>query len=112
MNVHGLRDVNSRHNDSRNNLAVRRPQQDMNMFQDMDPLTVENLRAAETHKVLFISGNRRMKNPKEENYFDMLKDLCCPTFKCLSFTTLVLIVTLAMYIVELSMGLNKAGSFL
>lgn len=42
----------------------------------------------------------------------MLKDLCCPTFKFLSFTTLVLIVTTVMYIVELSVGLNKAGSFL
>ena len=78
----------------------------------MDPLTVNNIRAAETHKVLFISGNRRIKNPKDENYFDMLKDLCCPTFKCFSFTTIVLVVTLVMYIVELSMGLNKAGSFL
>ncbi len=53
-----------------------------------------------------------MKNPKDENYFDMLKDLCCPTFHCLSFTTVVLIATLVMYIVELSMGLNKAGEFL
>jgi rhomboid protease GluP len=78
----------------------------------MDPLTVDNIRATETHKVLFISGNRRMKNPKDENYFDMLKDLCCPAFKCFSFTTIVLIVTLVMYVVELSMGLNKAGSFL
>ena len=114
MNLHGMRDVQGRsNNDTRNNLApIRRPQQDMRMFDEMDPLTVENLKAAETHKVLFISGNRRMKNPKDENYFDMLKDLCCPNFKCLSFTTVVLIATLVMYIVELSMGLNKAGSFL
>jgi hypothetical protein len=67
MNVHGLRELQSRpHNDSRNNIApIRRPQQDMNIFQEMDPLTVDNIRAAETHKVLFISGNRRIKDPKE-----------------------------------------------
>lgn len=53
-----------------------------------------------------------MKDPKEENYFDMLKESCCPTFAWISFTSLVLLATTVMYIVELSLGLNKAGDFL
>jgi hypothetical protein len=42
----------------------------------------------------------------------MLMDTCCPTITCLSFTVLVCIVTSIMFIVEVSIGLNKAGEFL
>jgi hypothetical protein len=112
MNIHGFDNMPPRApNDSNNNISMRRQdnQQNMNIFDSLDPLTVENIKNAEKYKVLFVSGNRRIKNPKEENYFDMLKDLCCPTFHCISFTSVVLVVTLVMYIVELSLGLNKAG---
>jgi len=42
MNLHGLRDVpGPRNDDSRNNLSVRRAQnQNMSMFDGLDPLTV------------------------------------------------------------------------
>jgi hypothetical protein len=42
----------------------------------------------------------------------MLMDTCCPTITCLSITVLIIIVTLVMFIIELSMGLYKEGDFL
>lgn len=42
----------------------------------------------------------------------MLIDTCCPTISLLSFTVLICLVTLVMFIVEVSMGLNKSGDFL
>jgi hypothetical protein len=68
---------------------------------------MENLRAVEQHKVLFISGNTKIKNPKDENYWDMLKVTCCPVITLFSVTVLILIAVLAMYITSIVMGIDK-----
>ena len=75
-------------------------------------LTVEHVRAVEEHKVVFLSGRQNVKNPRDENYGDMLKWTCCPVFKLCSFTLFVLVVDLAMYITSLSLGLHQQGQFL
>ena len=59
-----------------------------------------------------MSGKQKVKNPREEHYGDMLKWTCCPVFKCLTFTTFILLVDLVMFIVELSLGLKQQGQFL
>lgn len=48
-----------------------------------------------------------MKNPRDENYWDMLVSTFCPTFNCLSVTIFLIIVDIAMFIAELAVGLNK-----
>lgn len=53
-----------------------------------------------------------MKNPRDENYWDMLVSTFCPTFNFLSVTIFLIIVDIAMFIAELAVGLNKEGSFL
>lgn len=53
-----------------------------------------------------------MKNPKDENYLDMLLEMCCPVFKCFSFTTFMLVVYLAVFIAEAVLGLQREGELL
>ena len=62
--------------------------------------------------MLFICGNTRIKNPRDENYFDMLKVACCPVIKLFSITTLILIAVLAMYITSAIMGIDKKRALL
>jgi Na+/alanine symporter len=62
--------------------------------------------------VLLISGSRQVKNPREEDYWDMLVSTFCPTFACCSVTIFVILVDLALFVTEVSLGLNKKGSFL
>lgn len=68
---------------------------------------MDNLRAVEEKKVLFISGNTKIKNPRDENYFDMLRITCCPVIKLFSITLLILIAVLGMYIASIVMGIDK-----
>lgn len=68
MNVHGFDEVNRRPRNNANSNA--------NMLAgdgNFQGLNIEHLRTVETHKVLFLSGRRKVKNPKDENYLDMLK---------------------------------------
>jgi rhomboid protease GluP len=62
--------------------------------------------------VLLVSGGRRVKNPRDENYWDMLVNTFCPTFACLSITIFVILADFALFVTEVSLGLNKQGSFL
>jgi hypothetical protein len=68
-------------------------------------LTVEHLQNVEKHRVLFLSGRRKVKNPREEHYGDMVMDMCCPVFRCLSLTTAMLIIYLAIFIAEAAVGI-------
>ena len=43
---------------------------------------------------------------------DMLLEMCCPVFKCLSFTSVMLVVYLAVFIAESAIGLEKEGELL
>lgn len=53
-----------------------------------------------------------MKNPRDENYWDMLMEMCCPVFRFLSFTTFMLVAYLVIFIVEAAIGLNRMGELL
>jgi rhomboid protease GluP len=78
----------------------------------LEGMTVENLQNVEKHRVLFLSGRRRVKNPNDEHYGDMLMDMCCPVFSCLSMTTAMLIIYLAIFIAEAAIGLQRSGDLL
>ena len=42
----------------------------------------------------------------------MLIEMCCPVFKCFSFTTFMLVVYIAIFIAEAVIGLKKEGELL
>lgn len=50
--------------------------------------------------------------PKDENYWDMLKLMCCPTCQFLSFTTFMILVYMGLFIAEAALGVNREGSLL
>ena len=77
-----------------------------------EPLVEDQLRLANEHRVLFISGSRALKNPRDENYYNMLVFGLCPTFSFLSVTFLVIVADIAMFIVEQVKGLDKTSSSL
>lgn len=107
MNIHGF--------SSASNEANRRPRpnSDSNMLSaSLEGVNIEHLRNVEKYKVLFLSGRRKIKNPRDENYLDMLIEMCCPVFKCCSFTSFILIVYIAVFIAEAAIGLDKAGELL
>ena len=62
--------------------------------------------------MLFLSGNQKIKNPRDEHYCDMLKITWCPTVKLLSITLLILIAQLAMFITSAAMGIDKKQQLL
>jgi membrane associated rhomboid family serine protease len=62
--------------------------------------------------VLLVSGGRKVKNPREENYWDMLVSTFCPTFSFLSVTIFLILADIAMFIAELAVGFNTQGEFL
>lgn len=66
----------------------------------------------EQHKVLFVSGRRSLKNPRDENYWDMLVFGLCPNFKFWSLTFLIILADIAVFIFQLSKGLDKEGALL
>lgn len=69
----------------------------------------DQLRIANEHKVLFVSGRMALKDPHDENYWDMLRFGLCPSFSFLSITFLVILVNLIMFIIENVNGLDKAS---
>lgn len=73
---------------------------------------MDNLKAVEEHRVLFLSGNTRIKNPRDENYWDMLRITCCPVIKLFSITTLILLAVFGMYIASIAMGIDKEKELL
>ena len=50
--------------------------------------------------------------PKDENYWDMMKIMCCPTCKWLSLTSFMVLTYLGVFIAEVILGLNKEGTLL
>ena len=73
------------------------------------PVIEDQLRMAQENKVLFISGMRTVKNPREENYWDMLTYSLCPTFSFLSLTFLILIADIVVFIYLASIGLDTSS---
>jgi hypothetical protein len=121
MNVHGFNTINNRNNvpvpqesEVRDNIS--RPnrnnqnyanQQDNGGLPGFEPLTIENVRNAEKHRVLFVAGRHSLKPPRDEHYADMLNNTFCPVIKCFSFTTLLILFDIGMFIASLIIGLNK-----
>lgn len=101
-NIHGLRDI--RNQRERNN---QRPL----LGGVSQPSLDEQLAIAQQHRVLFVSGNKQVKNPKDESYFDMLIFALCPTYKFISLTTLITIVNIAMFSFELAKGINIPSQY-
>jgi rhomboid protease GluP len=119
-NIHGLGGPNPNNNNRRNVPPIRRngaPPPDDNdnggFFDGFsEPVLAEQLRIAEENRILFISGRNQVKNPQEENYWDMLKFALCPTFKFLSLTFLISLADIALFIFEVSVGLDKSSNYL
>jgi rhomboid protease GluP len=102
-NVHGLRDLHSNQNQG----GSQRPL----LGGISEPPVAEQLRVAQQHRVLFVSGNRQIRDPSKESYCDMLVFALCPTFKLLSLTTLVTIVNLAFFAFLLSEGIQIPSTY-
>ena len=64
---------------------------------------------ANEHRVLFISGSRQLKAPRDENYYNMLVYGLCPNFSFISVTFLVILADLVMFIIEEVKGLDRAS---
>jgi hypothetical protein len=71
-NVHGFGDNANDNNNRRNIPPIRRndnpPQQDNdNGFLDgfSEPVMAEQLKIADDHKILFVSGRKQVKNPQD-----------------------------------------------
>lgn len=116
-NVHGLGDFNNNNNIRRNPPPRRNdaPQldNDQGFFEGFsEPVLAEQLKVADEHRVLFISGRKQVKNPQDENYWDMLTYALCPTFQFLSLTFLISLADIALFIFEVSVGLEKSSSYL
>lgn len=45
-----------------------------------------------------ISGGKRLKNPKDEHYWDMLMFTFCPSWEWISLTLLLILVITGMFI--------------
>ena len=54
---------------------------------------------ANEHKVLFVSGQTALKDPRQENYWNMLAFGLCPNFKFISITFLIILVDIIMFII-------------
>ena len=65
---------------------------------------------ADQHRVLFVSGRIALKDPRQENYWNMLVFGLCPTFTFISITFLIILVDLVMFVVEEVKGLDKSSS--
>ena len=69
---------------------------------------MQNILAAEKYRVLLISGNNnRIKDPKSEHYWDMLRSTCCPVISCVSITTVILIAQVTLYITSIVKGIDE-----
>ena len=62
--------------------------------------------------MLFISGNTRIKNPRDENYWDMVRITCCPVIRLFSVTLLILLAVIGMYIAEIVKGIDRERELL
>jgi rhomboid protease GluP len=51
-------------------------------------------------------------DPKEESYFMMLRNTVCPSVQLASLTTALIVASTAVFIIELSLGFNSAGTVL
>lgn len=76
-----------------------------------EPVTRQQLWIASEHRVLFVSGKKQVKDPKDESYWDMLTYALCPVFNFLSFTFLICIVDIGMFIFEVSIGFSEDPSY-
>ena len=52
------------------------------------------------------------KNPRQETFGEMLVINCCPAFKWLSFTVIITIIDIIMFIVEICLVPKFHGEFL
>lgn len=60
-----------------------------------------------------LSGLQTKKNPREENFWDMLHYSFCPTFKFMSFIFAITIINITCFILSLIFdGINLPGTFL
>lgn len=112
-NVHGFGENNRRNNvpPVRRNNDPPPPDNDNGFFEGFsEPVLAEQLRVADDHRILFVSGRKQVKNPQEENYWDMLTYALCPTFKFLSLTFLISLADIALFIFEVSVGLDKTSN--
>ena len=68
--------------------------------------TTEHINFAEEKRVLMISGGKRLKNPKDENYWDMLMFTFCPSWEWISLTMLLIVAITAMFVAECIYGIS------
>lgn len=66
----------------------------------------------EDNRVLFLSGKTEVADPADENHLSLLRNTFCPTLQPLSFTTLLVVLNIVLYIVELALGFNATASLL
>lgn len=118
-NVHGFGDRSSRRSRSRDrsrrggNEGQQEDNHQGGFLRLGEPVLEEQIRIAEEHKVIFVSGRRAIKQPQDENYWDMLAFALCPQFSFLSITFLVIVIDLVMFIVSAALGLSSnANRFL
>jgi hypothetical protein len=66
----------------------------------------------EDNRVLFLSGKTEVADPADENHMTLLRNTFCPTLQPLSFTILLVILNIILYVVELALGFNVTASLL
>jgi rhomboid protease GluP len=64
------------------------------------------------HRFNDAAGNRPIKNPRTESYCDFLLNAFCPVLKPCSFTVVIIIIDIIIFIAEVSVGLDRSGDFL
>lgn len=110
-NVHGFgEDRNPRNRPPVRRNDEERMDSDGNFLEQFSaPVLADQLRIADEKRVLFVSGRKHVKNPQDEHYWDMLSFTLCPTFKVLSLTFLITLADIALFIFEVSVGLDKTA---
>ena len=118
MNVHRLNDLppdsSRRINNPQRGAPPGQPQNDNGMpWGGAAPvISMENIQFAEQNKVLLVSGHNQVKNPREENYWDMLMSSFCPSWHFISMAMLIILAQIAMFVGECIYGINKDGDLL
>lgn len=108
-NVHGFGDAPQNPNQNRVNQYRNndRPADGNGGFFEglQEPVVESQLKVAHEHRILFVSGMKYLKNPRDENYWDMMAYSLCPTFTFLSLTFLIVAADIAVFIYLAVIGL-------
>lgn len=58
------------------------------------------------------AGDANLKDPRDENYWDLLKAAMCPVMKIPSFTFIIIVIDITLFALTAIVGLYRPGSFL